>query len=96
MRTLIQNELSRDQEQEKLLAQWIACSFLLRACESSLVELTNATKATNDEGAAYLLYRAGDVLEEITSSWRETLNIVSEAALSDATRSRPEVAAATP
>ena len=57
MRTLIQNELSDDQQQEKLLAQWIACSFLLKACESSLVELTNATKATNDEGAAYLFYR---------------------------------------
>jgi hypothetical protein len=59
--------LSNKEEQQ---AQHIACSHLVRGCEGAVSELRAATGAT--EGPSPAKKRAGEILAQVLSSWRDT------------------------
>ena len=61
--------LSDNEEQQ---AQHIACSHLVRGCESAVSELLAATGAS--EGPSPAKRRAGEILAQVLSSWRDTRN----------------------
>ena len=73
--------LSNNEEQQ---AQRIACSHLLRGCEGAVSELHAATNETG--GQPRTRKRAQEILAQVQSSWRDTL---------DALRSAEEPAQAT-
>lgn len=65
---------------EELEAQRIACDFLVRGCQSALSDLQASSRAP----------RAGEIMEEILASWRETLALLESAAASgDPARKSP-------
>ena len=59
--------LSNNEEQQ---AQDIACSHLVRGCEGAVSELLAATSAS--EGPSPAKKRAGEILAQVLSSWRDT------------------------
>jgi len=59
--------LSNNEEQQ---AQDIACSHLVRGCEGAVSELSAATGAS--EGPSPAKKRAGEILAQVLSSWRDT------------------------
>ena len=66
--------LSNNEEQQ---AQRIACSHLLRGCEGAVSELHAATSETG--GQPRTRKRAQEILAQIQSSWRDTLNALRSA-----------------
>jgi hypothetical protein len=65
------NDLNDAEEQQ---AQHIACSHLVRGCESAASELHSATGET--DGPSQTTMRAQQILAEVLSSWRHALSVV--------------------
>jgi hypothetical protein len=59
--------LSNNEEQQ---AQHIACSHLVRGCEGAVSELLAPAGAS--EGPSPAKKRAGEILAQVLSSWRDT------------------------
>jgi len=57
---------------EELEAQRLACELLVRGCETALAQFQASGRDS----------RAGQILEEILTSWRETLSLLESAAKS--------------
>lgn len=63
--------LSNNEEQQ---AQHIACSHLVRGCEGAVSELQHVTGEAG--GQSPTTVRAGDILAQVLSSWRDTLKVL--------------------
>lgn len=63
-------------EREELAAQRMACSLIVKGCESALFRLGLATAEANDSKQAHLERRAGEITREIVASWRGTQDIL--------------------
>ena len=66
--------MKRLNEEEEQRAQHIACSHLVRGCESAASELHSATGET--AGQPRTRKRAQEILAEVLSSWRHALSVV--------------------
>ena len=63
--------LSHNEEQQ---AQHIACGHLVRGCEGAVFELQHVAVETGGQSPA--MARAGDILAEVLSSWRDALKVL--------------------
>ena len=63
--------LSHNEEQQ---AQHIACGHLVRGCEGAVSELQHVAVETGGRSPA--MARAGDILAEVLSSWRDALKVL--------------------
>ena len=54
-------------------AQEIACSYLVQAAERALLDLRTATGHAVSSGQARTNLRAVEMLEDVLTGWRETL-----------------------
>ncbi len=63
-------------EREELAAQRIACTFLVKGCESALFCLGISAADVGDSYEAGVDQRAAGIMREILGSWRATLDIL--------------------
>src|SRR2546426_9019581 len=70
-------------EREELAAQRIACTFLVKGCESALFCLGLSAADIGDSEEARIDQRAASITREILGSWRATLDILRGLELKD-------------
>ena len=63
-------------ERDELLAQHIACRYLVAGCQNALFDLGLKASEASDLGAESVDQRAVKILEAILSSWRGTAEIL--------------------
>lgn len=62
---------------DELRAQYLACSYLVSACEQAIERMSTLTRAS--EGRSYLPVRALEIVRTIGDDWRLALTAVARA-----------------